>query len=64
MAKVPSVEEFIFVFPKGLVTDNSGLLQGTWKDRREARFTSMSDIQAKKVALEKIVNDWVALMDI
>lgn len=30
--------QLILIFPKGLIADDSGLLLGDWKDRREARF--------------------------
>src|SRR5947209_2160545 len=40
--------QLILVFPKGLITDTSGLLLGDWKDRREARFNDMADVKAKK----------------
>ncbi len=56
--------QIIFVFHKGaMIHESNGLLQGTWKDRREARFTDMADIVAKKGALEQVVNDWVGLVD-
>jgi hypothetical protein len=53
----------VMVFPKGLVNDTSGLLQGDYKDRRMAYFYDMADVEAKKPVLEKVINDWVALMD-
>ena len=55
--------QIIFIFPKGLVNDSTGLLDGEWKDRREARFYNMEDVQSKQAALEKVVNAWVNLMD-
>ena len=56
--------QIIFVFHNGqMIHESQGLLQGTWKDRREARFTSMDDIRAKEAALEQVVRDWVALVD-
>jgi len=55
--------QIIFVFPKGLIKDEDGILLGEWKDRREARFYSMEDITTKKAAIERLVNDWVMLMD-
>jgi hypothetical protein len=55
--------QIIFVFPKGLINDDTGLLQGDWKDRREARFHNMADVETKKAALEKVVNAWVKLID-
>jgi len=54
----------IFVFPPGTMVSNSdGLLEGDHKDRREAKFHGMKDVKAKKAALEKVVNEWVALVD-
>jgi hypothetical protein len=38
-------------------------LEGDWKDRREARFYDMEDVKSKRAALEKVVNDWIKLMD-
>ena len=55
--------QLILIFPKGLISDASGLLLGDWKDRREARFNDMADVKAKKAALEKVVNEWVKLAD-
>lgn len=62
----PRAQKFVhlvFIFPKGLIQDSSGLLQGDYKDRRMAYFYSMQDVEAKKSALEKVVNDWIELMD-
>jgi hypothetical protein len=56
--------QLIFVFYKGeMIHDHHGLLKGDWKDRREARFMNMEDILAKKVALEQVIRDWVALVE-
>ncbi|UPT67080.1 MAG: DUF1801 domain-containing protein [Sphingobacteriales bacterium JAD_PAG50586_3] len=55
--------QLILIFPKGLLKDDYGILLGDWKDRREARFTDMADVKAKKEALEKVVNDWIDLID-
>jgi hypothetical protein len=53
----------IFVFPKGLVKDNSNLLEGEWTDRRMVKFYNMNDIQSKKRALQNVVKDWVTLIE-
>lgn len=53
----------VMVFPKGIVEDESGLLQGNYKDRRMAYFYDMNDVLSKKEALEKVVNRWVELID-
>jgi hypothetical protein len=54
--------QLILIFPYGLITENE-LLQGDWKDRREARFYDMEDVRSKKVLLQKSVNDWIKLAD-
>jgi hypothetical protein len=55
--------QVVFVFPKGLVHDSTGLLQGDYKDRRLARFNDLQDVTSRQAALEQVVNDWVALID-
>lgn len=55
--------QLIIIFPKGVVKDSTGLLLGDWKDRREARFYDTDDIIKKKPALERVVNEWVSLID-
>jgi hypothetical protein len=54
----------ILLFPSGAgMAQDSGLLEGNHKDRREAKFHSMQDVNAKRPALEKLVKRWVALRD-
>lgn len=54
----------IVVFPKGApIADSSGLLEGNHTDRREAKFYDMKDIEQKRPVLEKVVNDWMKLVD-
>jgi hypothetical protein len=54
----------ILLFPGGGgMADDTGLLEGTHKERREAKFHSLSDVAAKKPALEKLVKRWVQLRD-
>ena len=54
----------ILLFPGGEgMDDKSGLLEGNHKDRREAKFHNLDDVRAKKPALEKLVEDWIALRD-
>ena len=56
--------QLIFVFYDGnMIRESSGLLEGDWKDRRQAKFYDMKDIQSKESALKKVVNDWIALME-
>ena len=63
----PRASEFahlILLFPGGAgLPAKSKLLEGTQKDRREAKFYSLSDVESKKRALEKVVKDWVKLRD-
>ena len=63
----PRATEFahlILLFPDGTgIPAKSSLLEGKAKDRREAKFHGLDDIQTKKKALEKLVKDWVALRD-
>jgi uncharacterized protein YdhG (YjbR/CyaY superfamily) len=53
----------VLVFPKGIPQNENPLLQGDYKDRRMAYFYSMEDVLAKKPLLEKVVNDWVELVE-
>ena len=56
--------QLIFVFYNGnMIHESSGLLEGDWKDRRQAKFYDMKDIRAKESTLHKVVNDWIALME-
>ena len=63
----PRATEFahlVLLFPGGAgVPAKSSLLEGTAKDRREAKFHSLEDIETKKRALEKLIKDWVTLRD-
>jgi hypothetical protein len=52
----------ILVFPHGLVDDPTGLMMGTWADRRELRFAGVEDVAAKRLPLQRVVRDWVALL--
>ena len=54
----------ILLFPGGAgVPAKSSLLEGKAKDRREAKFHSLSDVSSKQRVLEKLVKDWVKLRD-
>ena len=63
----PRASEFahlILLFPGGAgLPAKSSLLEGKQKDRREAKFYSMADVQTKKPALTKLVKDWVKLRE-
>ena len=50
------------VFHNGAILSNeSGLLEGDYPDRRMAYFYSMDDVVAKQKALEDAVRDWVSV---
>jgi hypothetical protein len=55
----------MLVFPSGAkVNDQSGLLGGDYKDgRRIAVFKNLDDIKAKQHTLQKIIKDWLKLVD-
>lgn len=55
--------QIIFIFYDGNMIEDSSFLQGRWKDRREARFYSMDDIEAKQPALEQFINNWIKLIE-
>ena len=55
----------MLVFPSGAkVNDQSGLLEGDYKDgRRIAIFKDLEDVQAKQGALQKIIQNWLVLVE-
>jgi hypothetical protein len=55
----------MLVFPSGAkVKDASGLLTGDYKDgRRLVIFTDMKDVKAKEKTLQKVIKDWLKLID-
>lgn len=54
----------VFVFHRGkMIHDGLGLLEGEYKDRRMAKFHDMRDVEAKREALERIINLWVEMTD-
>jgi hypothetical protein len=57
------VVHLIFVFPKGLVSEDIPWLEGNYIDRRMAYFSKVSDVAAKKRELERLVNAWVECID-
>ncbi|MGA7733126.1 MAG: DUF1801 domain-containing protein [Chloroflexia bacterium] len=53
------------VFHNGAILSNeSGLLEGDYPDRRMAYFAGMDDVEAKRAALEGAVREWVRLRDL
>jgi hypothetical protein len=55
----------MLVFPSGAkVKDSTGFLTGDYKDgRRLAIFADMKEVKAKEKALQKIIKDWLKLVD-
>ena len=52
----------VVVFHNGkMIDDRLGFLEGDYKDRRTAKFTTMADIEAKRPALERMVRTWLDL---
>lgn len=53
------------VFPSGAkVNDTSGLLEGTYADgRRLAHFYSLEDVNSKKEAMQRVIKEWLRLLD-
>jgi len=52
------------VFHNGAILSNeSGLLEGDYPDRRMAYFSSTEDVESKRTALESALREWVTLMD-
>jgi len=52
------------VFHNGaILTNESGLLEGDYPDRRMAYFSSMDNVKLKRAALEGAVREWVKLKD-
>ena len=58
-------DRIMLVFPSGgKVNDKSGLLEGHYKDgRRISIFKDLSDVEEKQKALQKIIKDWLKLVD-
>ena len=57
--------KIMLVFPSGAkVNDTSGLLEGDYKDgRRISIFKDLNDVKEKQKALQKIIKDWLKLVD-
>ena len=55
----------MLVFPSGAkVNDESGLLEGDYKDgRRLIIFEDMKDVKAKEKALQTVIKKWLKLVD-
>ncbi len=57
--------KIMLVFPSGAkVNDKSGLLEGDYKDgRRISIFKDLKDVKEKQKSLQKIIKDWLKLVD-
>ena len=55
----------LLVFPSGAkVNDESGLLQGDYKDgRRIITLKDMKDVKSKEKALQNVIKEWLKLVD-
>ena len=55
----------MLVFPSGAkVNDQSGLLEGDYKDgRRITVFKDLADVKAKEKKLQAIIKAWLKLVD-
>jgi hypothetical protein len=55
----------LLVFPGGAkVNDESGLLEGDYKDgRRTTIFKDMKDVKSKEKALQNVIKEWLKLVD-
>lgn len=55
----------LLVLPSGAkVKDTSGLLEGDYKDgRRTITFRDMEEVKLKEKALQKIIKQWLKLVD-
>jgi hypothetical protein len=58
-------EKIMLVFPSGAkVKDTYGLLTGDYKDgRRIVVLKDMADVKTKEKALQKIIKEWLKLVD-
>ncbi|WP_462254782.1 DUF1801 domain-containing protein [Ferruginibacter sp.] len=58
-------EKIMLVFPSGAkVKDTPGLLTGDYKDgRRIVVLKDMADVRVKEKALQKIIKEWLKLVD-
>ncbi len=55
----------LLVFPTGaIIPDDTGLLEGNYTDgRRIVTIENMKDLKAKEKQLQKVIKDWLALVD-
>jgi len=52
------------IFHNGaILNDKSGFLEGDYPDRRMVYFSNMEDVGSKKDTLEKVIRQWIKLMN-
>lgn len=58
-------EYILLVFPTGAtVDDTTGIMEGTYKDgRRMVKIMDMKDLKAKEKSLQKVIKEWLKLVD-
>lgn len=56
----------LLVFPTGAkIADTTGLLEGDYTDgRRLAKFQSIEEVQQKGKDLQKVIQNWLALVEV
>jgi hypothetical protein len=61
----PRVTDYVAViFHKGeLLNDKTGVLEPGPKGKAYAKFRTMDDVKKNKAALQKVVKEWIKLMD-
>jgi hypothetical protein len=61
----PKITEYVAViFHKGeLLKDTTGLLEPGPKGKAYAKFHSMDDVKKHKTNLQKLIKDWITLMN-
>ncbi len=61
----PRITDFVAViFHKGeLLNDNTGLLEPGPKGKAYAKFRSMEEVKKQKANLQKVVKDWIKIMN-
>jgi hypothetical protein len=57
--------KIMLVFPSGAkVDDGSGFLTGNYADgRRLVVFTDLADVKSKEIVLQKVILDWLKLIE-
>ena len=57
-------EHVQLIFLNGAILhDKKGIFEGNYPERRMVYFCNMKDVRTKRPALERVVKEWVRLMD-